>query len=159
MFGFLTWLFDKIAGPVMRRLNHPSLDIERAEPAGSHMVDPMQVSVNVALTIRNTGRAAALWYGAVARVSRGDGARLTLRDPRNPGNASARQENDDDVIEWQSTELWPPEHTRRIECKVHLRQGMRVPITVMLRAPHMKAIQREVEVTWPEREPEIRFLG
>jgi hypothetical protein len=155
MFSFLTWLFDKIAGPVMRRLKHPTLGIERAEPAGSHMVDSTNVSVNVALTIRNTGRAAAQWYGAVARLSRRDGARLTLRDPRNAGNASYRQENDYDVIEWQSTDLWPPGHTRRIESKVHLRQGMRVPITIRLTAPHMKPIQREVEVKWPDREPQI----
>lgn len=159
MFGFLTWLFDKIAGPVMRRLKHPTLDIERAEHAGWHMVDPTKVSVNVALTIRNTGGAAAEWYRAVARISRGDGARLTLRDPRNAGNASFRQENDDDVIEWQSTDLWPPEHTRRIECRVHLRQGMRVPIAITLTAPHTKPMRRDVEVTWPDREPEIRILG
>jgi hypothetical protein len=157
--GFVTWLIDKVAGPLLRLRKRPALDVERAEHAGWTMVTPEDVSVNIALTIRNTGRADADSYRAEARVSRDTGIRLTLRDPRNPGDATASQENGDDVIEWQSSELWPPQHVRKIVCTLHLRQGIRVPVAVTLTAPHMKPVHGECEVTWPAREPQIRVLN
>lgn len=82
--GIVTWLLDKIAPVVGRRVNHPELEIQRAESAGSSMTNPDKVYVNVALTLRNTGRAAAESYRAEARTRYGDGVSLTLRDPRNP---------------------------------------------------------------------------
>lgn len=153
--GFVTWLIDRVAGPLLRLWRRPALDIERAEPAGSNMVRPEDVSVNVALTIRNTGRGDADSYRAEARVSR-DG-RLT-RSRRNPGEGTAYKENGADIVEWQSSEQLPSHHTRGIECTVHLRQGARVVVAVTLTAPRMKSARREVEVTWPEREPKIRLL-
>ena len=156
--SIVTWLIDKISAPVAHRLRHPDLHVESLEPAGSSMTNPSKVYVNIVLTIRNAGRATASSFRGVARTAYGDGIRLTLRDPRNPGDATVRREGGDDVIEWQSAEPWPESHTRRIECRVHMREGARVPIALRLMAPYMKPVFYEVEVTWPGSSPALRLV-
>lgn len=158
MLSILTWLIDKVSAPVAHRLRHPDLHVERVEPAGSSMTNPSKVYVNVAMTIRNTGRATANSFRAVARTVHGDGIRLALRDPRNPGDAIVRREDGDDVIEWQSAEPWPESHTRRIEFRLHMRQGVRVAITLVLTAPYMKPVLYEIEATWPADAPVLRLV-
>lgn len=154
MIGFITWLFDKITAPLVRLWSRPKLDVERVRHVGWGTAAEAKVSVNLAITLKNTGRAAAESFRAEARTDHA----FVLLDPRIPGNATARQESGEYVIAWQSTEPWPPEHTRQIEGKLHMTKGERVVVRITLKAPHARPAVREVEVTWPASDPVMRVL-
>jgi hypothetical protein len=90
----VTWVLDKVFHRVGRRLNQAEPKIEDAAWNTSHMVNSEDVSLNVVMRIVNGGRATAESYRAEAHVSGRDGVTLGLTDPKNPGDATRREQND-----------------------------------------------------------------
>jgi hypothetical protein len=69
-----------------------------------------------------------------------------------------RQMANEDVIRWQSTTPLPHGHTRTLEARLHMQQGIWVPIGVELKPPGSETKYREVVVTWPiGADPQVRL--
>ena len=129
----VTWVFEKVLGRAERRRTQPEFDVVDVGRHASNMVSATNVWVNVELTIENVGRGAADSYRVEIRVTRRDGVHLSLMNPRDPGDATMRQEASEDVIEWQSALRLPQHHHRSVVGKLHMQQVLRVPVSVVLR--------------------------
>ena len=153
-----TWLLDKVFGGAQRRRNRPNLQIESVDHGPSSMSTPAKVWVIIRLTITNEGRGTANSYNVAIGVTRENGVHLAFVDSRHPGDATMRQLTNEDVIEWQSTTPLPHGHSRTLEVRLHMQQGILVPIGVKLKPPGSKTRYREVVVTWHiGADPQVRL--
>ena len=134
----------------------PELTIEQAEDAGSH--DLGRNTVHVALAIRNVGRGAASSYRVEARIRQDEEVGLHLSDPSRPADATLRRHGDNDIIEWQSAQPWPPERSRLISFHITTPRERRVLIGLKVLVPGIQPIRRRIEVVWSSAEPLIQVV-
>jgi hypothetical protein len=139
----LVAVFEKVASPVSRRLKHPDFEVDRVEHRGYKMVDEQRRTVNLAIVLRNIGRAdAANWRAEL----RGVGLGLVKTS-----DARLYRANGGSVVEWQSVEPVPTTHTRTVVCELSLGKHAELDLTVS--APYMKPVHRRVVVDWHGPEP------